>query len=96
MRLSKYDIETIKFEAKNCFGEDVRLWLFGSRVNDAGKGGDIDLYVETKRKVGLEQKHHFMALLQLKLGDQKIDVVLNCGQKEKEIFKIAKETGTEL
>lgn len=96
MRLSKYYIETIKFEARNCFGEDVRLWLFGSRVDETRKGGDIDLYVETKREVDLAQKHHFMALLQLKLGDQKIDVVLNCGQKEKEIFKIAKETGIEL
>jgi len=30
----------------SCFGSKSHVWLFGSRVNDHQKGGDIDLYIE--------------------------------------------------
>lgn len=42
MRLSVSQIEATEQETAHFFGE---VWLFGSRVNDAEKGGDIDLYV---------------------------------------------------
>ena len=29
------------------FGDLARIWLFGSRLDDAKRGGDIDLYIET-------------------------------------------------
>ncbi len=28
------------------FGEEARVWLFGSRVNDSKRGGDVDLFVQ--------------------------------------------------
>jgi predicted nucleotidyltransferase len=47
MRLKKYEIEAIEntFLKKFIHGE---VYLFGSRVDDNQKGGDIDLYIKTK------------------------------------------------
>ena len=46
MRLSSKNVEVIKDEIENMFGEVAQVWLFGSRVDDASRGGDIDLLVE--------------------------------------------------
>ena len=29
------------------FGENVMVWLLGSRANDTKRGGDVDIYVES-------------------------------------------------
>ena len=46
MRLTPAQIDTIKSTAQALLGEDVQVTLFGSRVDDSAKGGDVDLYVE--------------------------------------------------
>jgi len=45
MRLSKKEIQVILRVAKEIYGEGVEIYLFGSRINDEKKGGDIDLLV---------------------------------------------------
>lgn len=49
MRLSPEDIATIRRLVQARFGADVGIWLFGSRLDDAARGGDVDLYVEPER-----------------------------------------------
>ena len=49
--------------------------LFGSRVNDNKRGGDIDLYI--KAEYDFEKKIRFLAKLKSRIGDRKIDVVFN-------------------
>ena len=44
MRLSAKEIELIKTNVKMIFGESI-VYLFGSRVDDTKRGGDIDLYI---------------------------------------------------
>ncbi len=44
MRLSTKEIELIKIKVKIIFGESI-VYLFGSRVDDTKRGGDIDLYI---------------------------------------------------
>ena len=47
MRLSPAQIDIIKTTAQTVLGDGARVTLFGSRVDDQAKGGDVDLYVET-------------------------------------------------
>ena len=46
MRLTPTEIAAIKAAARDAFGETVVVRLFGSRVDDHRRGGDIDLHVE--------------------------------------------------
>jgi predicted nucleotidyltransferase len=77
MRLSINDIENIKNTAKDVFGNSVRVILFGSRVNDNEKGGDIDLLIEAPENTALlDKKLWFLVDLERKIGTRKVDVVL--------------------
>ncbi len=55
MRLSEKEIKSIKHKSQSIFGETV-IYLFGSRVNDAKQGGDIDLYIVPKHNENLFKK----------------------------------------
>lgn len=46
MRLDSQHIAAIKRLAVEQFGAGARVRLFGSRVDDAARGGDVDLLVE--------------------------------------------------
>ena len=46
MRLEAQHIAAIKRLAAEQFGAAARVRLFGSRVDDAARGGDVDLLVE--------------------------------------------------
>jgi len=77
MRLNNYYIESIKQTFLSVF-EDGNIYLFGSRVDDTKKGGDIDLFLELNDKSNLfEKKIKFLAKLKQKIQDQKIDIVFN-------------------
>ncbi len=45
MRLTHHQAQTIKTQAEQVFGLGAKGYLFGSRVDNHLKGGDIDLYV---------------------------------------------------
>ena len=45
MRLSAEEVASIKRIIAEVFGEDAEVRLFGSRVDDTKRGGDVDLYV---------------------------------------------------
>ncbi|MFI4918400.1 MAG: nucleotidyltransferase domain-containing protein [Legionellales bacterium] len=78
MRLTKEEKEQINTQVKQIFGESSRTYLFGSRVSDEKKGGDIDLFIEPQNIHNeFEQKIILLTRLQLVLGDQKIDIVLS-------------------
>lgn len=79
MRLSQFEIETITKLVQKHFGEEAQVFLFGSRVDDQKKGGDIDLFVKNsdKSRLNLEAKINFLVDLKSIIGDQKIDLVFD-------------------
>ena len=52
------------------------MFLFGSRLDDKKKGGDIDLLIRTENeKKGVLARIRMLSRLKLDLGDQKIDII---------------------
>ena len=95
MRLTKYQIETIKKYTLEVFNTK-RVYLFGSRVDDTKRGGDIDLYIELDDKSELFKKRiKILAKLKRYLGEQKIDVIFN-EDSNRLIEKEAKKWGIAL
>jgi hypothetical protein len=51
MRLSQLGQETMHAAVAEFFGADAVVHVFGSRVNDSARGGDIDLLVQSPEPV---------------------------------------------
>lgn len=51
MRLTPQQIADIRLSAAQCAGASARVWLFGSRVHDKRRGGDVDLLLELDEPV---------------------------------------------
>ena len=76
MRLSKREIEAILQVAEDIYGTDVKVYLFGSRVDDSRRGGDIDLLVRTtSEKKGILDRVRMASRIKSLIGDQKIDII---------------------
>jgi len=74
MRLKNKEIEIIKSTITNIF-EDVTVYLFGSRLDDNKRGGDIDLFVIAKNAT-LSHKIKALSKLQRQLH-KPVDIVLH-------------------
>jgi len=93
MRLNKKYIKAIKETVQSRFSE-AKIYLFGSRVDDTKKGGDIDLYVEVDKKPHFLDKPQILAEIKKKIKEQKIDLVFNYPNKKEELIdKKAKQNG---
>ncbi|MBU0500860.1 MAG: nucleotidyltransferase domain-containing protein [Gammaproteobacteria bacterium] len=78
MRLTPTARAVIRQTAQEVFGDDAVVKLFGSRLDDRQRGGDIDLLIELPQpQEGARQRSLRMAaLLQMRMGDQPIDILL--------------------
>ena len=75
-------------------GPRTAVWLFGSRLDDAKKGGDVDLYVEA-------EPHDLRAELCCKIEleevlDMPVDLLVRGFQEDSPIARIAKAQGQRL
>ena len=76
MRLTEFEVKAIITNTKAFFGNEASVYLFGSRVDDSKKGGDIDLYIITENTADLYQKKlKFLVALERLIGEQRIDIV---------------------
>lgn len=95
MRLTATQIKTIRQITQDYFGVDAAVWLFGSRVDDTRRGGDVDLYVEPT------QENTLMSVLRCKIAledslDLHVDLIIREPGKDKPIYRLAKTQGSRL
>ena len=97
MRLKDFEIKVIRNAVNKCFGSDAKILLFGSRVCEDKKGGDIDLLVESDQNPAESFRNKIRTLteIQMKLGEQKIDLIVtaNSEKDERLIVREAFRTG---
>ncbi len=77
MRLSPRYIDAIRSATREAFGASAIVRLFGSRLDDTRRGGDIDLHIEADpASADLEHEVRFRALLWRSLDEEQVDVVV--------------------
>jgi predicted nucleotidyltransferase len=96
MRLSVTERREIRAAASKYFGAEV--YLFGSRLDDTRRGGDIDLYIETTLDDGgaARAKIAMLGYLYHRIGERKIDIVVNNGRGDLPIYRVARQSGERL
>ncbi|MFZ0257320.1 MAG: nucleotidyltransferase domain-containing protein [Gammaproteobacteria bacterium] len=81
MRLTQAQIRLVKDAVARHFGATARVFLFGSRLDDARRGGDFDFYVETDLndpKTVIDRKLELLAELHATpaFEGEKIDLII--------------------
>lgn len=94
MRLKPEEINAIKSTIHN-LDREATVFLFGSRVDDAKKGGDIDLLVLSCKLSGGDAKRAIKKELYRLIGEQKIDIVLASDDADP-FVQLALKTGVKL
>jgi predicted nucleotidyltransferase len=95
MRISEYE-KTVIIEAVKSIDPNAQIWLFGSRIYDEKKGGDIDIAILSE-KINKEvmRKIQVKRFICNRIGEQKIDIVTTNDGKEA-IFRLAVSEGIQL
>ena len=100
MRINEKTRTTLLEKIREYFGNQTQVWLFGSRVDDQARGGDLDIYIEPEVKDAegvFEAKIRTLAALKKILGERKIDLVINRDTRTSQaIHEIARSTGVKL
>jgi predicted nucleotidyltransferase len=96
MRISPEVAEKIADITREIFGPEANVRLFGSRLNDELRGGDVDLLVETPNSV--ESPALLPARLEARVSrlmhGRKVDVLLCAPNLQiQDIHRVAREQG---
>jgi hypothetical protein len=99
MRLSPTEARLIRETAECHFGPGTVVRLFGSRADDARRGGDIDLHIVAgiPDRVSMAEEIRFRVALEQAIGEQRVDVLLRRpADPALPIDHIAQESGVTL
>ena len=99
MRLTPLEAAAIRLVTAEVAGKEAKVALFGSRIHDELRGGDIDLLIElaspTQDKLSVSLRTG--ARLQQLIGERKIDVlVTDPNTEETPIIRNARSEGVAL
>ncbi len=78
MRLTETQIAAIRLGTTQLAGHAARVWLFGSRVRDDARGGDVDLLLELDEAVAepAQLAARLAALVSRAMCGRKVDVLI--------------------
>lgn len=99
MRLQPKEVEAIAQTLRDTFAPGTAVFLFGSRVDDRRRGGDIDLLVEIPELLSpvevVRLRSRFVSRLYCLLDEQRIDVVIATrdAQDSRAVVATAKREG---
>jgi predicted nucleotidyltransferase len=94
MRISEPQARLIAEQVHRHLGESARIWLFGSRLEDNKRGGDVDLYVEAEARPVLDAVRCKIALED---GlDLPVDLIVRPPLDDSPIARIARGRGRAL
>ena len=98
MRISKELARSIVELSKKHISPEAKVWLFGSRVHDHAKGGDIDIMIEAAEIDNpLEKKINFRLAFEDRWGEQKIDILVHDTRNEEQaIHEVVRQEGIQL
>jgi hypothetical protein len=78
MRLEPQEIRAVRQAARVVFGARTIVRVFGSRVHDHLKGGDLDLHLEVEPgQASFANEMSFRDLIEGPLDELKVDIVLH-------------------
>jgi len=78
MRLHPHEIEAIRAAVREVFGPAATIRLFGSRVRDDLRGGDIDLLVEVEPgQASIANEQRLRDRIAPAVEDLRTDIVLH-------------------
>jgi predicted nucleotidyltransferase len=95
MRITEHE-KTAIIEAVEKADPAAGVWLFGSRTDDAKKGGDIDIAILSEKISGavMEQIQVRRSICN-SIGEQKLDIVAS-GDGTEAFFRLAVAEGIQL
>jgi len=96
MRLTDLERQVIQQKVLQILGTAARVFLFGSRLDDHAKGGDIDLLIEVTESVNnpAELAAKISAQIMRALNSRKVDVLISAPNLTKlSIHQIAAQQG---
>jgi predicted nucleotidyltransferase len=78
MRLTQHQVQLIRDIADEIVGESSHVRVFGSRLDDTARGGDIDLLLELTESTDNPAliAAQFSARVSRAMGGQKVDVLV--------------------
>jgi len=80
MRLSPFQIEQIKTIVSSHAGSASRTYVYGSRLDDSARGGDVDLLIETGQPLPRLEQARLKAALESALG-LPVDIIVRHGHE---------------
>lgn len=94
MRLTEDEIKSIKNSVLS-LDQHADVYLFGSRVDDSKRGGDIDLLIKST-KLNQQDLRKIRRQFFVLFGEQKMDLVIDSGDASNAFINRVKPTAIKL